>query len=211
MSPSPERQTCCAARFVRSSFAKSAFRCRPDDAIGDRRADSVRRAASTAFWRWRRSTRRRSVRGLHLGAGAAHRPADRALATRSGPGSGTRSGGCSNRRRRIQHAGRPSEARTRHLGVARVSGLVTWVVEHVGGLESDEPAVRAGERERLAPSIDCLAPDRVVERDPLVPPIPAFVSAERTGHPRTPTVQEVKDGVLWCHSRCHRSATEERG
>jgi len=57
----------------------------------------------------------------------------------------------------------------------------------MGGLESDEPAVRARERERLAPSIDGLAPDRMVERDALVPPTPGLLSTERTGHPRTPT------------------------
>jgi hypothetical protein len=60
VSPSAEKRTCCAARFVRSSFAGSACRCRQDDATGDQRADSVRRAASTAFSRWRRSTHRRS-------------------------------------------------------------------------------------------------------------------------------------------------------
>ena len=56
---------------------------------------------------------------------------------------------------------------------------VAWVVEHLGGLESDETAVRADKRERLAPSVDSSATDRMVERDPFVPTVPALLAAER--------------------------------
>ena len=91
--------------------------------------------------------------------------------------------------------------------VASVPRAVARIVEHVGGLESDEPAVRAGERERLGTPVERSAPDRVVERDPLVPAVPVLVAAERTGHARFPTPQEVENGRLLRHWLRHGSAT----
>jgi hypothetical protein len=80
---------------------------------------------------------------------------------------------------------------------------VTRVIENVGGLQPDESAVGAGERVCLSAPVECAAVDRMVERDPLVPPVPIFVAAERAGHARSPASQEVEDRRL-CR---HRSAT----
>ena len=90
---------------------------------------------------------------------------------------------------------------------ASVPAPVARIVEHMGGLEPDEPAVRARERERLRTPVERFAPDRVVERDPLVPAVPVLVAAEGTGHARSPTPQEVEDGRLRRHSLRHCRAT----
>ena len=91
----------------------------------------------------------------------------------------------------------------------RVPGPVPWVVEHVCGLEPDEAAVRAGEWERFAPPVHGPAPDRMVERDPFVPAVPVLMAAERAGHARSPTPQEVEDWLFRRHSRRQRSASAE--
>ncbi len=96
-----------------------------------------------------------------------------------------------------------AETRVVHSVAALISCRVTRVVEDVGGLQSDESAVGAGERVCLSAPVECAAVDRMVERDPLVPPVPIFVAAERAGHARSPASQEVEDGRL----RRHRSAT----
>ena len=54
------------------------------------------------------------------------------------------------------------------------------------------------------------APDHMVERDPLVPAVPVLVAAERAGHARSSTPQEVEDGRLRRHSLRHRSASGVR-
>ena len=92
-------------------------------------------------------------------------------------------------------------------GVAPVTRFVAGVVEHVCRLQPDEPAVAARERKRLGTPIERSAPDRVVECDPFIPPVPLLIAAERTGHARSPTSQVVEDGRLRRHSPCHRSAS----
>lgn len=95
-------------------------------------------------------------------------------------------------------------------GALRVAGLVAWVVEHAGGLEPDEAAVSAGERERVASPVDGPAYERMVEGDSLVPALPFLVPAKRAGHPRSPTPHEVEDGRLRRHWHGHGSASTVR-
>jgi len=104
------------------------------------------------------------------------------------------------------HNGRAQLSGRHDSGATRVPGVVAWIIQHVGGLEPDEAAIRAGERERLASSIDGSAPDRVVERDPFVPALPLLVPAEWAGDAGSPTLQEVEDGWLLRHSHRNRSA-----
>ena len=74
------------------------------------------------------------------------------------------------------------------------------VVENVRRLKADEAAVSTGEGERFRASVDRVASDDMLERDPFVPPVPLLVAAERATHARASAVEEIKDALRPNHA-----------
>jgi hypothetical protein len=67
------------------------------------------------------------------------------------------------------------------------------IVEYVSRLKPNEPAVRAREWKGFGTSIDCVAAGHMPECDPLVPPFPRLVAAERAGHARVAAFEKIED------------------
>ena len=82
-----------------------------------------------------------------------------------------------------------------------VSGTGPRIVENVRGLQADEAAVSTGEGECFGPSVDRLASDDMLERDPFVPALPLLVAAERAAHARLPALEEIEDALHPNHAR----------
>ena len=82
-----------------------------------------------------------------------------------------------------------------------VSGTGPRIVENVRGLQADEAAVSTGEGECFGLSVDRLASDDMLERDPFVPPLPLPVAAEWAAHACIPALEEIEDVLHPNHAR----------
>ena len=71
------------------------------------------------------------------------------------------------------------------------------IVEHMRRLEPDETAMSARQWKGLGAAIDRLASYDVLQSYPLVPAVPLFVAAERTGHSGVPALEEAEDVFRW--------------
>lgn len=88
--------------------------------------------------------------------------------------------------------------RALRLWLARSTRRSARVVEDMGRLKTNEPAVGACEQESFGTSFDRIAAGNVPELDALVPTVPVLATAERTGHTRIAASQKVEDAFHGC-------------
>ena len=75
------------------------------------------------------------------------------------------------------------------------AGFAAGVIEDVRGLEADEAAVRARERDRLKGIQVARFVRSACQQNALIPAVPAFVTTQRTRQARVATLKEVEDAL----------------
>jgi hypothetical protein len=94
-----------------------------------------------------------------------------------------------------EHQRRNTSSSTLGSSAARAachSVAAAGIVKDVSGLESDEPAVRASERDDFGRGVD-RSWRNVEKRDAFLPAVPVLVTAERAVLPRAAASEEVEE------------------